>query len=601
MQVHITTQLVLVWAGVIGIGSYLAANAPVIPPRRFIILAGLMGLLVSLGIGGAWRTPHLGWLFGSGSGSMPEGQLNWIKAWVAIGAAGLSMYEGYRIKVKKRVAPHYVKGITAFVALISIGCYYRFGDLGYSNFYHRWEFYHYYLGAKYNRELGYERLYACTAVAQADLGQLNEVRSRKLRDLTQDALAPAEDALKNAADCRDRFTAERWEAYKKDVNWFRHSSNIQYWNDMQKDHGYNPPPVWTVMGHALASLAPAGDRFFKLLGLIDPLYFAGLFTAVWWAFGWRVLTVALVFWGCQLPAEYFWTGGAFLRQDWLFWLVLSACLIRKRFFMLGGAAFAYSTMLRVFPGLIAIGWGLQMAAHFLKHKRFAPEHLRLVAGGAIASVVLVGVSVGVSGVDSYPEFYHHIQVHNHTPLTNNMGLPTLLEHSWKGRMEFARDEKLVDPFGPWKQMRLDRLHALLPLRAALMLGLAAAFFYIVRRIRSLWIVQSLSLVWVVSLLELTCYYFTIFILAAFLSRFRKGLEQALICAAAVSQLFVINHWLSYYYDDRYTAQAVVFVVFAFALLFAYWPARRRPAVQKSKDEPGTGRLPADPPRTAPQT
>ena len=33
--------------------------------------------------------------------------------------------------------------------------------------------------------------------------------------------------------------------------------------------------------------------------------------------------------GCQLPAEYLWTGGAFLRQDWLFWLVISACLARK--------------------------------------------------------------------------------------------------------------------------------------------------------------------------------------------------------------------------------------------------------------------------------
>ena len=78
-----------------------------------------------------------------------------------------------------------------------------------------------------------------------------------------------------------------------------------------------------------------------------------MFAAIYWAFGWRVFAVAAIFWGCQLPAEYFWTGGAFMRQDWLFWLVLSACLVRKRFHALGGAAFAYSTLLRVFPGLFS--------------------------------------------------------------------------------------------------------------------------------------------------------------------------------------------------------------------------------------------------------
>jgi len=39
-------------------------------------------------------------------------------------------------------------------------------------------------------------------------------------------------------------------------------------------------------------------------------------------------------------------------------------------------------------------------------------------------------------------------VHNRTPLTNNMGLQTILSQSYSGRMEFVRDEKLLDPFGP---------------------------------------------------------------------------------------------------------------------------------------------------------
>ena len=34
-----------------------------------------------------------------------------------------------------------------------------------------------------------------------------------------------------------------------------------------------------------------------------------------------------------------------------------------------------------------------------------------------------------------------------------MGLATVLAHSLDGRMEFVRNEKHVDPFDDWKQMR----------------------------------------------------------------------------------------------------------------------------------------------------
>ena len=68
-------------------------------------------------------------------------------------------------------------------------------------------------------------------------------------------------------------------------------------------------------------------------------------------------------------------------------------------------------------------------------------------GGLAATVISVSVSIEVAGAHAYPEFYNHIQVHNKTPLTNNMGLETILSQSVDGRMEFVRDEKHLDPFG----------------------------------------------------------------------------------------------------------------------------------------------------------
>jgi hypothetical protein len=210
-------------------------------------------------------------------------------------------------------------------------------------------------------------------------------------------------------------------------------------------------------------------------------------------------------------------------------------------------------------------------------KSVAPHHLRVALGGIVASVVIFGVSSGMAGLRAYPEFYHHIQVHNHTPLTNNMGLPTVLAHSSAGRMEFVRNEKHLDAFDDWKQMRTDRLKAFRPMQVVLLLGLAIVFVKVVSRIKTLWIALALSLVVFVGLLEVTCYYYSIFILAALLSRLRRGVEQWILAVAGISQLLAVNHYISYFYDDRYTAQSVLFCLFAVTLLIAWWPPQKKTA------------------------
>ena len=595
-------QLLVISSLFVAAVAFLLRRAPSLSRRRFVALCVLVALLASLAVGAGFRTPIVAGLLRLPQGGMIESSLSWLKALTAFGAVGLSMYEGALIADRRAPRRFWTKGIALGLALLSIGAYFRYGDLGYSNFYHRWEFFHYYLGAKYDRELGYTRIYQCAAVAQVALGQENEIIARNLRDLAkEDLLVPAQTALEHPEECRDRFeTRERWEAFKTDVEFFRNASGLSYWNDMQKDHGYNPPPVWTVMGHFWASLHPATDGYLKFLASFDLLFLAGMFAAIYWAFGWRVFSLAAVFWGCQLPAEYLWTGGAFMRQDWLFFLVLSACLMRKRCYALGGASFAYSTLLRVFPGVLLAGWVVVAGAHLWKHKRMAPHHLRVMWGGLAATAILVSVSVGVAGYRSYPEFYRHIQIHNTTPLTNNMGLQTVLAHGYEGRMEFVRDdaaksptgdEKHVDPFDNWKQMRRERLRAWRPFYVLLLGGLFGSFVYVVRRIQSLFIAQALSLAIVISVVELTCYYYSMFVLTAFLSRRRRGVEQWVLCVAGISQLLAINHYLSHDYDDRYTSQAVLFCVFAVSLLFAYWPkqqkSERNAASAAAPSTPGT--------------
>jgi hypothetical protein len=604
IQVY-SLQLLIIVVLIGGIVRYLYLERDKLPDGRFVGLSVLVGLLGVLALGAAFRTPVVADHLGLKTGAIVEQSLSWVKAIIALTAAGLSVYEGMLVAQKKPPRKVWVKGVALGLAIMSIGAYFRFGDFGYSNFYHRHEFFHYYLGSKYDRELGYERLYECVAAAQADSGQANEVRARKMMDLRIDLIVPTTEILAHPEQCREKFTStERWEAFKADVKFFRNSANLQYWNDMQKDHGYNPPPVWTVMGHFWGMLHPATDGYLKFLASFDILFFSGMFAVLYWAFGWRVFSVAAIFWGCQLPAEYFWTGGAFMRQDWLFFLVLSACLLRKKHWFWAGAAFAYSTLLRVFPGLLLSGMAVVALTYFWKHKRFAPHHLRVAAGGLAATVFFVGISAGIAGWKSYPEFYHHIQVHNHTPLTNNMGLATLLSQSYAGRMELVRNEKHVDAFDDWKEMRRERLNAFRPLHVVLVLAVCLLLVRVVSRVKSLWTAQALSLAIFVSVIEVTCYYYSIFILAAVLSRLRRGVEQWILCVAGISQLLAVNHYISYFYDYRYTAQAALFCVFAVTLLLAYWPPEKKsvkaPDAAGEKASPALGQAgDAAPPATDP--
>jgi len=206
-------------------------------------------------------------------------------------------------------------------------------------------------------------------------------------------------------------------------------------------------------------------------------------------------------------------------------------------------------------------------------------------GGVAATAILVPLSIAFAGADSYPAFYKHIQVHNHTPLTNNMGLATVLAQGYEGRMEVVRDEKLLDPFSKWKEMRLKRLDSFRPLHIVLLAALAIAFVKVVSRVKSLWIAQALSLAVVIAVVEVTCYYYSMFILAAFLSRLRRGVEQWVLCVAGVSNLIVANRYLSYFYDLRYTWQSLLFLVFAVSLLFAYWPREKKKASEKAPVKP----------------
>lgn len=522
--------------------------------------------------------------------------LDVLKAAVAITAAAGVFYEWHRAQIGRPVAERWKRFFGVTLGVVAIFLYFHAFKFGYPKYWHRWDQYHYYMGAKYFPEIGYDGLYKCSAIAQHELGVVTweepddkgtpksrrldmkaelEAKSKTIRNLSGDnLLMKVDDLIAHPEQCSSRFTPARWDQYKRDIKFFRIVSDKKYWEDMQRDHGYNPPPVWTLAGYLIANLHDADVWFMQAIAMIDIAYLLGVFAALWWAFGWRVAAVGAIFWGTQASAPFYWTGGAFLRQDWLFFVVMAACLARKRWFALAGASMVYAGLLRVFPGLTVIGWLVVCGVYVWKHKRFRPEHLRTIMGGCVAAVILIGASLAVVGTDSYQKFFHHtIRVHDQTPLTNHMGLRVLVGHNVgtgkeSGRMKYTKDVSLTDPFERWKSMRLERYAKYKPVAYGIIAASFAFFVYVVRRVRSLWIAQCLAQVWVILLSQLTCYYYSFMILSAPLTKVKPQLEPWLFGLAALTQVI----WMSMTWnDDRYTALTLMSLVFCYGLLVVFAP------------------------------
>jgi hypothetical protein len=284
-----------------------------------------------------------------------------------------------------------------------------------------------------------------------------------------------------------------------------------------------------------------------------------------WGFGLRVMTLAAVFWGCNAAANFYWTGGAFLRQDWFFLFVAALCLARKRRFMASGAALTWSALLRAFPIVSFAGVGIVIAWDVWRKRRLGSDYLRFLTGSALAGLVLVTASSAVCGLDAYPQFVRHIRLHEHTPLTNNMGLEMLLTHDWRGRMAFTVDDRLEDSVQVWKEGYTARAHALRLVLLASALGVFVWLGWVLRRTKLLWVGMALSLPLLMSVLTLTCYYYALFVAPAALTLLCPALAPAYLALAGASQVLLKAF---YWMDDRYAAQSLLFYAFSLSLLYA---------------------------------
>ena len=193
------------------------------------------------------------------------------------------------------------QAVLVLLALASLAAWPNGLNFRYRTIVHDWDFAHYYLGAKYFRELGYTRLYTCAASPTS----MTASTFATVRSATS-ATTPSNDASKEllrAPECRNAFSKARWAEFRSDVGYFREALGM--WFDLRQDHGFNATPAWILAGGAVASLVPANPGNVAALTLVDVVSLAAVFAALGGAFGIEAACLGAGFFGLNALALIF--------------------------------------------------------------------------------------------------------------------------------------------------------------------------------------------------------------------------------------------------------------------------------------------------------
>ncbi|MBK6533409.1 MAG: DUF2029 domain-containing protein [Deltaproteobacteria bacterium] len=390
--------------------------------RRAAIALGLGALGIALG----W------WIC---LGGLDEWGGARARALVALAALGWAVYLRARRREGRPVSVPVAHGVAGAVALCAAASWFNFGAVIATGGVHRHDVFHYYVGSKYHRELGYGLIYRCAALAEAETGGEALVRQRMFRDLVTDRLVPASVALDDPSVCRSRFSPERWRSFREDVRNLRTGLNEPAWRQSQIDHGYNPTPAWTVTSGALSRVVPSTELGLRFLASLDLALIALCVAALAASFGWRVAALALVLWGTQEPGRFTWVAFSMLRFDWFFLLILSLVALRRGRPGLAGAALGWAAAMRGFPALGLVGVLLSGVASPALRARYAVDRRRFAAGFLLTAAALVALGAAVVGPSSWTEWTQHIRRHAAVASSNKAGLGTLVSFDPEHRVE----------------------------------------------------------------------------------------------------------------------------------------------------------------------
>ena len=431
------------WFETLLAGGLVAALAHVDPISRQrshfwrMILAGVAVALLSLG----WER-----LRRAGAGSARAGQsadrlLSW--AWLAAAIFGCCNYYQFDGRLFSRV-----------------------GDYADATYY--------YLNSKYFAELGYTNLYRAMLVADSE-GPRRLTHIRRFRDLEgYIAILPREKALAAADAIKGRFSPQRWRVFCEDASFITGHQISGGWRYFFIDHGYNPPPPWTLLGGTLARIVPV--QRMKWITMIDFVLVCLLMSAIGRVYGMRAMFMAVVFFTCTFSGRWPILGQSILRFDWLCALVGGVLCLKANRLGGAGALLTYSALNRVFPAIFFLPIAVCFGREALRERRLSAPSRRLLIGSFACALLLGGGALLALGPQAYRDSIKNLKMHGspESYSSHRVGLGDALLY----RGEWRRDDLRQTHGGiEGKRAALWRLRPALQFVGALLITLVALFVW----------------------------------------------------------------------------------------------------------------------------
>ncbi|MFN0060256.1 MAG: hypothetical protein ACKVX7_17495 [Planctomycetota bacterium] len=314
-----------------------------------------------------------------------------------------------------------VLAVTALFALVAYSNFGRFHGEG--RFCHTHELYHYAIGGKYFRELGYDGLYAATARALVEIDARHGDHITIVKNLRTYRLENLAVTLRRGEEFAAHFSPARWAEFRDDIQTFNRRLSPGAWQRILADHGFNATPFWAALGGALLRIAPISDATLLWLALIDPLLL--LCACVWLlrAFSFAHVALFVAMWAADLFAPFTITGGAYLRQLWLCATVAFVVAMQRGRAGAAGFWLAIAALDRVFPLLFGI-WPLtRWIIEIVVRRRFGSSTARFPLALVVSGVLCIGASsIAVGGIGSWVRFFENIETHQASFFTNQIAL-----------------------------------------------------------------------------------------------------------------------------------------------------------------------------------
>ncbi len=332
-------------------------------------------------------------------------------AFVRAGAAAIALLAALRMVAPGRRWPANRAAVTASLAAAAVMAFAAFYNLGHPQFWDHSraepEFVHtndlrvYQPFAKYFKELQYDGVYMASVLAYAEDrrgGSLESMGQVELRGLNDHRVRRVRDVIDEIHAVRARFSDERWQEFKKDMNFFEQVMGPEYISTLT-DHGANATPVWVFFARMLIGHAPASEGLLVMAGLVDGILLLLMAIALWRSFGLWPMLLALTVFGANDLYMFGtnWTG-ATLRHDWLALLGFGAAALKSRRWTAAGICLALSALIRFFPIISLFGVALPALWWFgerWRRDRRPPSLRLLMTENAEATRVLVSAGVTV--------------------------------------------------------------------------------------------------------------------------------------------------------------------------------------------------------------